>query len=157
MDDIGVGERVGAILKVDNECLWLIGYGTYLGREIPPFGLLKDLGVKSPKIKLDSGEVIWGFECWWGREEDIKKLEGMLKVIKVDIGEIRKKNRIEVDMDEEFWAEGKWVFYCVSCGEKDIDWKTARKISEEKKCPFCQGRDFLLMGESKDCGYRERG
>ncbi len=23
----------------------------------------------NPKIKLDSGQVVWGCECWWGPEE----------------------------------------------------------------------------------------
>lgn len=33
---------------------------------------------KNPKILLDSGDVVWGMQCWWGPEDQIKrKLKGI--------------------------------------------------------------------------------
>ncbi len=29
-------------------------------------------GHKNPCIKLDNGDIVWGRECWWGPEEEIK-------------------------------------------------------------------------------------
>jgi len=34
----------------------------------------------NPRIKLDSGSVVWGCQCWWASEEDVKKSVGDRKV-----------------------------------------------------------------------------
>ncbi len=91
------GDRVGAIQKADEktETVWFFGYGTYEGDEIPPenvklFGIsLFELGLKNPKIILDSGKIVWGCECWWGGEETVKKSIGDRNVIIVDPDEAR--------------------------------------------------------------------
>jgi len=69
------GDRVGAIQKTDGNTIYLFGYGVYQGQEIPPSGFCHDMGVVNPKILLDNGNVVWGHECWWGNEEEIKKQE----------------------------------------------------------------------------------
>jgi hypothetical protein len=74
-----VGDRVGAIQKGDEKEVHLFGYGVYEGDQICP-----DLGFPNPKILLDSGLVVWGFECWWGSEEKIKKMIGNKKIIIVE-------------------------------------------------------------------------
>jgi hypothetical protein len=72
-----IGDRVGAILSANSTEVHLFGYGVYQGDEVPPEGtggmgaLLREAGVKNPKILLDSGEVVWGCECWWGAEQKI--------------------------------------------------------------------------------------
>lgn len=82
-----IGERVGAIMKADNERVWLFGYGIYDGDEVPPPGVgfmgldLNELQYKNPKITLDNKEVVWGCECWWGSEEKIKSAIGGRMVI----------------------------------------------------------------------------
>ena len=80
-----IGTRVGAIQRADEETVHLYGYGTYEGIAKPPkerrfFGI-----EKSPKIKLDNGQVLYGIECWWGTEEEIKAIIGGRKVVEVDI------------------------------------------------------------------------
>ncbi len=53
------GSRVGAFVK-SSEGILFLGYGVYEGNFYPPGS-----DIKSPQIKLDSGEYIWGSECWW--------------------------------------------------------------------------------------------
>lgn len=92
------GQRVGAILSVDNGCVYFLGYGCLAGEEIP-FGAVGDLarhlvGLEqtNPKIVLNSGKVVWGCECWWDDEDVV--MEILMKsdrVVKVDIDELRKE------------------------------------------------------------------
>ncbi len=65
------GDRVGALLAVENGKAYLFGYGVYEGDEIPPLEINPWLnsGNPNPKIKLDSGKIVWGCECWWGPED----------------------------------------------------------------------------------------
>lgn len=79
-----VGSRIGAIQKADEDAVWFYGYGVYVGNEIPPSGFSHDLGLKNPKLKLDSGNVVWGYMCWWGPEEKVKELIGDRKVIIIE-------------------------------------------------------------------------
>ncbi len=75
-----------------------LGYGTYVGNDIPPFvGLtsqaaaMEGLRASNPKIVLDCGEVGWGCQCWWGSEEDVKaELLTLTKVVPVTIDDIRR-------------------------------------------------------------------
>jgi len=92
-----IGDRVGAILGSEGSTVSFFGYGTYEGHEVPDekaggMGpLLRGLGRVNPKIKLDNGKIVWGCECWWGPEEEIKtKLAGS-EVVVVDVDEARKQ------------------------------------------------------------------
>lgn len=72
-------KRVGAIMSIkgSDKSINVIGYGTLLGEEIPPMNVNKFLhmaGVTNPKIKLDDGSIVWGCECWWGRECEINEV-----------------------------------------------------------------------------------
>lgn len=40
---------------------------------------------KNPKILLESGEVVWGMECWWGSESKVKQMLENKKVTIVSI------------------------------------------------------------------------
>lgn len=79
------GERVGAIQSFQDGHLQIFGYGVFEGEVIPEEGLdgmlgyLHEVGVRNPCILLDSGERIYGAECWWGPEEDIKQYEARAK------------------------------------------------------------------------------
>ena len=77
-----VGDRVGAVCgkSDDGSHVLFFGFGTYQGEEVPgpevfgPMGVkLHEYGIKNPKILLDSGEVVWGCECWWGSEAKIQE------------------------------------------------------------------------------------
>jgi hypothetical protein len=82
-----VGIRVGAILKANKDVVHLLGYDVYDGDLTG--GPFKD--VPNPRITLDSGEVVWGCECWWGSEEKVKESIGTRTVVLTSITEERKK------------------------------------------------------------------
>lgn len=95
-----VGDRVGAILEAKNGVVKLLGFGVYEGFKVPhkmnvgALGMLARSNVANPCIRLDSGNVVWGCECWWGSEAAIQKelatgrFAGML-VEQVDIVSLR--------------------------------------------------------------------
>lgn len=99
--------RVGAICDADKEEVRLFGYGVYEGDEVPPPGIqifgadLHALGHTNPKIKLDSGKVVWGCECWWGPEEKVKATIGARKVVEVDIEQKRAEAKAELKKADE--------------------------------------------------------
>lgn len=76
-----VGNKVGAIVSGDPETkvVYFLGYGIYEGDQVPPKGVtflgldLSELGHTNPKIVLDSGEVVWGCQVWWGPEAAVQK------------------------------------------------------------------------------------
>lgn len=95
-----IGSRVGAILGADEDVVKFLGYGVYEGDEVPDenavgFGpILREMKRPNPKIKLDSGKVVWGCECWWGPEEATKKkLERYANVVETDIDEARRQTK----------------------------------------------------------------
>jgi len=44
-----------------------------MGKEcpLPDFAMITN----NPRIKLDDGDVIWGYECWWGEADKVDSLE----------------------------------------------------------------------------------
>jgi hypothetical protein len=95
-DRMDKGDRVGAVLKAKNKTIHLIGYGTYQGPCLPseceqkPVGgfgtIIAEENVENPLILLDSGDYVWGCECWWGSEKTVRKrVETFAEVIEVDI------------------------------------------------------------------------
>ncbi len=75
-------ERVGAIRSADDETVQFFGYGVHIGDRLPP-----DFPVENPCIRLDTGQLVWGYECWWGTEEKVKKLIGGRNVEMVDVSD----------------------------------------------------------------------
>lgn len=73
-----VGDRMGALMSANTKEVKFFGYGKYLGNVIPePTGapIVADMiehGIHHPAIELDSGDVVYGCECWWGPEEKIR-------------------------------------------------------------------------------------
>ncbi len=83
MSDVQIGDRVGAISHDDGETVHLFGYGVYDGDFVPdgaagPMAQVLRRGKQAnPRITLDNGKTVWGCECWWGPEADVKQvLEG---------------------------------------------------------------------------------
>ena len=80
-----IGDRVGAIQKANDKTVYLYGYGIYEGKTVPPENAGGfNIGIPNPTTKLDSGETVYGCECWWGPEEKIKGIIGNRKVIIVE-------------------------------------------------------------------------
>jgi hypothetical protein len=93
-----IGDRVGALLSEHEGTASLLGYGVYMGDHIPDdfaVGLwaeeAREFQLANPKIVLDSGQTVWGCECWWGPEEQIKKSITGKKIVEVDIDKVRAK------------------------------------------------------------------
>lgn len=77
------GTRVFALQKADMEKVYVYGFGVYEGRFDPPDseGVFK----QNPRILLDNGEVVWGFECWWGPETMFEEYRDGREVVTVPI------------------------------------------------------------------------
>lgn len=93
--NVQVGERAGAILSGGEETINLIGYGVRVEDEIPVGAgglgpILVDMGRANPTILLDSGEKVYGCECWWGSEDQVKKMCEGHKIVQVTLAESRK-------------------------------------------------------------------
>jgi len=99
------GDRVGAIFGSDpkTKVVEVFGYGVYEGRfpysEPAAQGSLqeavKDEGCPNPRILLDSGERVWGCECWWGTEAEVRRqLEGRT-IRMVTVSQVRARARGE--------------------------------------------------------------
>lgn len=98
MPSVKVGDRVGAICSGKGDTIKIYGFGTFEGNHIPeeavgPFAeAMRELKVENPRIRLDSGEVVYGCECWWGPENAIReKLEAYKTILEVSIDEDRKR------------------------------------------------------------------
>lgn len=96
-----MSKRVLAVSHADPDGpVYIFGEGVYEGDFIPEEAegmfaeILKAAGRENPRIRLDSGKVVYGCECWWGSVDDAKKKMGIdqgREVIMVDIDEARKE------------------------------------------------------------------
>lgn len=93
------GDRVGAISHSEGDTYYLLGYGVYTGDFVPETAcgvlgsLLRMNQVPNPKIVLDNGQVVWGCECWWALEDEVREqLEGRT-VVESNIEDLRKDVR----------------------------------------------------------------
>jgi Zn-finger protein len=76
-------------MSSNTKTVHLFGYGVYEGnfeREIYP-----GLKMNNPRIKLDSGKTVWGCECWWADEAEVKDMVTGKNVVEVDIDEERRR------------------------------------------------------------------
>ena len=92
-----VGDRVGALCSAEEDTVKIYGFGVYEGDFVPEGvggmgAILASAGASNPRIRLDSGKTVYGCECWWGPEEEIKAQVAQYDtVVEVDIEEARKK------------------------------------------------------------------
>lgn len=102
MNKVEVGSRVGAISHSENNTLYVFGFGVYDGDFVPDTAAgtmgktLQQVGAKNPKITLDNGKVVWGCECWWGPEDEVKQRLERFTVVETDIDEVRTKHSTEM-------------------------------------------------------------
>lgn len=121
--NVKVGDRVGAFLSItpDEGSALFLGFGTYVGDEVPPnegyqslTSYLSGLRQSNPKIVLDedggvnSGEVVWGCECWWNPEAEAKAEMAKLKNVQTVSIKAARLGRIaaEKPAEDEFWGSG---------------------------------------------------
>lgn len=89
--------RVIAVSHTDPEKgeAYIFGEGVLAGEEVPveAVGPLASMateeGLKVPRIELDSGQVVYGCECWWGAREKVEARLSGLTFVPVDIDEHR--------------------------------------------------------------------
>ena len=86
-------------MSMNPEEINFFGYGVYVGDEYPDTAIgtiasfaKSSRAAKNPKIVLDSGKLVWGCECWWGPEDQIKAriAEHGGFVVHCDIDHVRK-------------------------------------------------------------------
>tara|TARA_R100000027_G_scaffold67662_1_gene67555 strand:+ start:1582 stop:1845 length:264 start_codon:yes stop_codon:yes gene_type:complete len=82
--------KVIAIESIKDGLMKSYGEGEYIGDKEPDGGWMKDTGIKNPCIKLDNGNFIWGFQCWWGEVEKFneKYRDGIKETIIIEVPEI---------------------------------------------------------------------
>lgn len=89
-----IGDRIGAVLSAKDGIVKLFGYGVYAGDEVPPRDggwmaeALHDVGATNPKLVLDDGQIVWGCQCWWGREAATKERFAGYQVEHVNMAEL---------------------------------------------------------------------
>lgn len=79
--------RVGAIMRANQTTVWVYGFGLYLGELRPPDNILSTLLMRGrhPCIRLDNGRgYVWGCQCWWGPEAQIRAVIGERTEVLVD-------------------------------------------------------------------------
>ena len=90
-----IGERVSTIRNADVDTVYTFGLGVYEGDFIPDpslrgiAGLLGEMKKSNPRIKLDSGEVVYGCECYWAPEAYLLNEFGTRRFVQVSIVEYR--------------------------------------------------------------------
>jgi hypothetical protein len=117
-----VGDRVVAICDSSEGLIRIFGYGVYEGDFPHPSrqalcdddtrALLRRSGqdapdsldvskltekfnkaiMNNPRIKLDSGQTVWGCECWWGPVKEFEKESQGLRIETVDIDQERSRH-----------------------------------------------------------------
>lgn len=65
--------RVIAIESLKDGICRSYGEGEYIGDKEPNGGWMKGTGIKNPCIKLDSGQYVWGYQCWWGEIKEFNE------------------------------------------------------------------------------------
>ena len=101
------GTRIGAFYTLTKTRAVMFGYGIFESDEIPPENILGPmgpaylLGMPVPKLRLDDGTTVWGCECWWGPEDEVKETFAGLIVQGINIETQRRKN------------DGRWAKVCL--------------------------------------------
>lgn len=76
-----IGDRVFAVASANHNEVELYGFGVYNG-----LGFHPELNIANPQTTLDNDKgVVWGFECWWGRESAFNEFVGSRKVVEAPL------------------------------------------------------------------------
>lgn len=75
------GIRVGALESINGNVARVFGFGVFEGSFDPVTGEeASSWFLGNPRIKLDDGKYVWGFECWWGPEDKIRQKIADMKI-----------------------------------------------------------------------------
>lgn len=99
--DVQEGQRVAAFESFKDGVVRFLGYGKYVGDVVPDENAsgwaqaMRENDVPNPCIELESGEKVYGAECWWGPAEKIDHLieAQNAKVEQVSVKEMRESTQ----------------------------------------------------------------
>lgn len=103
-----VGDRVMAISHTREGKVFVFGCGVYVGDNVPgpeAAGFMAEIlrlnSDKKPCIELDTGQKIWGCECFWGEEAHFKaKYEKQgFTFVEADLTKARAESKALVEKD----------------------------------------------------------
>ncbi len=82
-----IGTKVIAIQSAKSGIVHTYGVGVYQGDLIPNVEPFKSSKHPNPCILLDNNTYVWGFQCWWGPEDQVrtKMYEDAKKIVTVKI------------------------------------------------------------------------
>lgn len=93
-----VGDKVGAIVSATEDTIYVFGHGIYMGPQPCPY---LD-GMPNPAIKLTTGEVVYGCECYWlSHDGYTRQILKYPKLEKIDVAEYRKQYGQEVPGEDD--------------------------------------------------------
>lgn len=98
-----IGDRVGAVSgNMPTGVVEIFGFGVYEGKHpVDPLavGYIANIhraaGTKSHRIRLDSGETIYGCECWFDHEDRVKAKLASFRTAEITVAEARAEQRGE--------------------------------------------------------------
>lgn len=92
-----VGQRAFAVASADQNSVRMYGVGVYLEDEVPSedakgfmVEALREAEYPNPCILLDSGEKVYGCECWHGPESRLEGFVNGREIVHESIKEHRK-------------------------------------------------------------------
>jgi hypothetical protein len=98
------GTRVMAVSHTEDDKVFVFGLGEYIGDKAPGEGFPEPIGMfagnTNPCIKLDSGQYVWGCECWWGPVDAVKQKFGDREEVVLDIDKRREEIRAQQEEEE---------------------------------------------------------
>lgn len=95
------GDRVFVVVQItDDNVAEVLGPGVYEGDFLPDESIaavkwIRDMGYDNPRIRLDSGEVVYGVEVWWGEEQSLRAQIDGYKVKTITVEQMRSRLKEE--------------------------------------------------------------
>lgn len=101
MNSMKVGDRVGAVSgNLPTGAVEIFGFGVYEGEHpVDPLAvgmvaaIHRAAGTTSPRIRLDSGETIYGCECWFDHEDRVRAKLSHFRTEEVSVADVRDAER----------------------------------------------------------------
>lgn len=130
--------RVYAAMDANKDEVVIFGYGIYDGMKP------SRAGFPNPRIVLDSGEEVWGYECWWGPEAKLVEFAKGRPIKVVSITEEREKSRA-LRAKEDGCEAILSVMHVASVREAEVIWD---KMTEAERAQVV--REFQTTKDDAD-------
>ena len=80
-----INQRVIAMQCTEGNKAYIYGRGVYVGDHVPESGIFHEVGMTNPKIELDNGGVVYGYQCWWADEKRVDEEFKGMEIIEVPV------------------------------------------------------------------------